>query len=228
MSKWEHLRKGILEELPIQIGVFPFGIIYGIIAIESGLSNIQAFVMSSIIFAGASQIAFAKIYMSVSPLTLLTSVTAINIRHLLYGLSINEYLKSLSLRWRIVLSYLITDEAYAVSIIYFNKNKKKTFFHYHLLGSGLTLFTTWQISTFVGIFFGGKIPDFLNLEFIIPLSFIAIIVPMLKKTKEVIACLTSGFSSILFYKINIEFWIIAAATSGLIAYYLFLIIEQKK
>ena len=228
MSKWKHLKNGILQELPIQIGVFPFGIIYGVIAIESGLSWLQAFLMSSIVFAGASQIAFAKLYMTVSPLTLLTSLTAINMRHLLYGLSINEYLKTLSLKWRIGLSYLLTDEAYAVSVKYFYKNKQKTFFHYHLLGSGLTLFTTWQISTLMGIFFGEKIPNFLNLEFIIPLSFIAIIIPMLRKKNEVIACLTSGFSSILFYKLNIEFWIIGSAFLGIFANYLFLMIEKKK
>ncbi len=228
MTKWEHFKNGIIQELPIQIGVFPFGIIYGIIAIESGLSWLQAFLMSSIIFAGASQIAFTKLYLIVSPLTLLTSIIAINMRHLLYGLSINEYLKTLSLRWRISLSYLLTDEAYAVSIKYFYKNKNQEFFHYHLLGSGLTLFITWQLSSLMGIFFGEKIPNFLNLEFIIPLSFIAIIIPILKNKNEVIACLISGFSSIIFYTLNIEFWIIASAFSGIISYYFFIIFEQKK
>ena len=61
---------------------------------------------------------------------------------------------------------MLTDEAYAVSIKYFNKNYKKLFFHYHLLGSGLTLFTTWLVSTLIGIFFGKNIPQFLNLDFV--------------------------------------------------------------
>ena len=92
MSKLKHFKRGVIEELPLQVGVFPFGIIYGMMATEHGLSLMQAFFMSSIIFAGASQIAFAKLYLVVSPIMLLTSVTAINLRHFLYGVSINEYL----------------------------------------------------------------------------------------------------------------------------------------
>ena len=55
-TKLEHFKSGVIQELPLQIGVFPFGLIYGILAIESGLSVLQTFLMSSIIFAGASQL----------------------------------------------------------------------------------------------------------------------------------------------------------------------------
>ena len=228
MSKWIHFKKGILQELPLQIGVFPFGIIYGFIASESGSSILQAFFMSSIIFAGASQIAFAKLYLFVSPLTIFTTVTAINLRHLLYGVSINEYVKTLSLKWRIILSYLLTDEAYAVSINYLKKNNLEKYIHYHLLGSGLTLFFTWQVSTLIGIFFGDRLTGFVDLEFIIPLSFIAIITPMIKDKGDLMACLVSGFSSLFFYKLNLEFWIVTSALSGIFVSYLFILNEKKK
>ena len=226
MTKWIHFKKGVFEELPLQIGVFPFGIIYGFIASESGFSTIQAFLMSSIIFAGASQIAFAKLYLFASPLTIFTSIVAINLRHLLYGVSINEYLKKLSLKWSIILSYLLTDEAYAVSILYFKKNHNQKDFHYHLLGSGLTLFFIWQISTIVGIFFGKYLTHFVNLEFIIPLSFIAIIIPILKTKGDVISCLVSGISNIFFYKFNIEIWIVVSAFLGILVNYLFILKEK--
>ena len=227
MTKWKHFKKGIVQELPIQIGVFPFGIIYGVMAIESGLTMMQAFLMSSIIFAGASQIAFAKLYLFVSPTSLLTSITAINLRHFLYGVSMNEYLKNLTLKWRVIFSYLLTDEAYAVSIKYFQNNSKSKYFYYHLLGSGLTLFFTWQVSTLIGIFFGGTIPSYLNLEFIIPLSFVAIIIPMLKKKYDILACLSSGISGIILYKLDIELWIIFSAFCGIFAGYFFIILEDK-
>ncbi len=220
MTKWYHFKKGVVQELPIQIGVFPFGIIYGVIAIESGLTILQAFVMSSVIFAGASQIVFAKLFLIVNPTSLLTSITAINLRHFLYGVSVNEYLKQLTLKWRIILSYLLTDEAYAVSIKYFQSNNHSDFFHYHLLGSGLTLFITWQLSSLVGIIFGEAVPSYLNLEFIIPLSFIGIIIPMLRKKHEIISCLASGISSLILYRLNIELWIIFSALIGIFLGYL--------
>ena len=88
--------------------------------------------------------------------------------------------------------------------------------HYHLLGSGLTLFLTWQISTLFGIFFGQLIPENINLACIIPLSFIAIITPMIKQKYEIIACLASGILAILFYKLNFELWIIFSALLSLL------------
>jgi len=50
MARWIIFKQGVLEELPLQLGVFPFGVIYGIMAIESGLSPLQSFFLSSIIF----------------------------------------------------------------------------------------------------------------------------------------------------------------------------------
>ena len=74
MKKIEVFKQGVLEELPLQLGVFPFGIIYGIMAIESGLTPTQAFLMSSIIFGGASQIAFVQLISSATPLGVILSL----------------------------------------------------------------------------------------------------------------------------------------------------------
>ena len=100
--------------------------------------------------------------------------------------------------------------------------------HYHLLGSGVTLFLTWQVSSFVGIAFGKFIPEQLNLEFIIPLSFIAIIVPTIRKKYEIIACFSAGFFSILYLYLNIEIWIVMSAISSIFVAFPFIISEKKK
>mgnify|MGYP006246861249 CR=1 FL=1 len=67
MKKWQIFKQGVLQELPLQLGVFPFGIIYGVMAIESGLTFLQALLMSSIIFGGASQIAFVQLLSNSTP-----------------------------------------------------------------------------------------------------------------------------------------------------------------
>ena len=71
MTKWKVFKEGVFEELPLQVGVFPFGIIYGIMAIETGLTPLQAFLMSSIIFGGASQIVFLQLLSSGSSMAVL-------------------------------------------------------------------------------------------------------------------------------------------------------------
>ena len=66
------------------------------------------------------------------------TVGIVNLRHVLYGISVSEYLKKLSLKWKIILSYLITDEAFAISYKRFSQKKQTKYMHFHLLGSGIT------------------------------------------------------------------------------------------
>ena len=71
MSRWKMFQEGVIEELPLQLGVFPFGIIYGILAMESGLTFLQSFLLSSIIFGGASQIIFVQLISTSTPFGIL-------------------------------------------------------------------------------------------------------------------------------------------------------------
>ena len=229
MNKWTIFRQGVFEELPLQLGVFPFGIIYGIMAIESGLTPLQSFLMSSIIFGGASQIVFVQLISSSSSIPIiLTSITAINSRHFLYSLSMYDFLIKLKLKWRIILAYLLTDEAYAVSIRKFMKEPNNSLLRYHLLGTGLTLFTSWQMATLTGILLGGNLPQFLDLSFIIPLTFLAIIVPMINSISTLCAVLSSGLSSLYFRNLELSLWILLAGTVGLFVGFITRKLDKKE
>ena len=103
---------GVREEVPLIFGVAPFGLVFGVLGIESGLSPWQTILMSSILFGGASQIVFAQLWAAGVPALIVGgSVCVINLRHVLYSASIAAYLRHLPLRWRILLGYLLTDEA---------------------------------------------------------------------------------------------------------------------
>jgi predicted branched-subunit amino acid permease len=104
--------RGIGDQLPLQLGVVPFGLVFGVLGIASGLSPLQTILMSSIVFGGASQVVFAQLWATgASPLIVGSSVLVINLRHMLYSAAVAKYLRPLSLRWRIILGYLLTDEA---------------------------------------------------------------------------------------------------------------------
>ena len=187
-ENWREFWKGVLAQLPVQLGVIPFGLVFGVLGIASGLTATQTILMSSIIFGGASQVVFAQLWSSgTSPIITGGSVAIINMRHIIYSANVSFYISSLPLKWRIILGYLLTDEAFAVSFKEFEKNNK--FAHYHLLGGGLTLWVFWQISTVIGVFLGANIPPNLNLEFAIPLTFIAVILPTLKTLAQISTCL---------------------------------------
>lgn len=227
MSKSKLFFKGVVDILPLLIPVVPFGIILGAIGVELGFSPLETFATSFIIFGGASQILFLQLLSGgASSLITITSTFVVNSRHLLYGASFSEYLKNLSLGWKILLSYLLTDEAFAVSNIYFEKNKDNKLKHYYFLGSGFSLWFIWQISTLIGIFLGSFVPDKLGLAYAIPLTFIALLVNYFRKIDHLIIILISGCLSILLFNAPFKSYIIL---SSLISLSLaFLIISLKK
>ena len=204
--------KGILDELPLIMGVSPFGIIVGVMALHAGLNPLEGQMMSSLVFAGSAQFMVVRLIQDNTPaMVIIISTFIINLRHALYSASVSQYLKGLSTSWKLLLSYLLTDEAYAVSILHFNKNTGSQNLHWHLLGSGLTLWLSWQISTAVGIFLGTQIPAEWGLDFTLPLVFIAIVIPSLKDRPSTFTAITALILSLFFFQIPYKLGLILAS-----------------
>ena len=229
-SRLKILTKGIVDVSPLMIPVVPFGIIFGVIGMELGLSAYMTFGMSVIIFGGASQIVLLQLFSGgASSLVLITSVGAVNSRHLLYGAVFSEYLSHLKLSWKIILSYVLIDQAFAVSNTYFQKNKENEFKHYHLLGAGFTCWIVWQISTILGIVLGSVVPEELGLSFTISLTFLAILINDFRKFKNIIVILVSGIVATIGYNtVPFQGYIIVASLTALIAATLLTILDFKK
>jgi len=208
--------KGVRAELPILVGVFPFGMIYGALALGAGLSTFAAQMMSSIVFAGSAQFVTAQLVHEAAPgFVIILTIAVVNLRHMLYSASLAPYLKNLSLKWKVLLSYLLTDEAYAPTILKFEAEEQTAVSHWFLLGAGLALWSIWQISTAIGVFLGGEIPSGLQLDFALPLTFIAMVVPVLKKAPMVAAALSAGLTALLAYPLPFKLGLILAAFIGI-------------
>tara|TARA_B100000427_G_C15517998_1_gene599071 strand:- start:4898 stop:5590 length:693 start_codon:yes stop_codon:yes gene_type:complete len=219
-SKLKIFKTGSLEMAPHLLSVIPFGILFGAICMELGFNPLLTYATSLIIFGGASQIVFVQLLSGgASSLVAITSVGIINSRHLLYGAVLAEYLQKLSLFKKLIISYFITDQGFAVSNIYLKKNKHREFNYYHLIGAGTTLWISWQISTIMGIILGSFVPNELGLKFAIPLTFIAIIVQELRKIDHVIVMIFSGISSVILFNMPLGSYIILSPIIGLIIAY---------
>lgn len=207
---------GIRAEFPLLTAVFPFGMIYGALALDAGLTVPAAQAMSAIVFAGSAQFVAAQLIHDSTPgLVILLTIAVVNLRHMLYSASLAPYLKNLSHRWKSLLSYLLTDEAYAVTVLHYEKVGGAAAGHWYFLGAGLALWTTWQVSTAAGIFLGAAIPASWPLDFALPLTFIAIVVPVLKDRPAVVAALSAGTVAILAYGLPYKLGLILAALAGI-------------
>ena len=226
-KKKENLLKGFYDVSPLLLPVVPFGIIFGAIGIELGFGPYITYATSIIIFSGASQIVFFQLLSNgASSIIAITSSSVVSTRHLLYGAVVAQYLSKLSLMWKIFLSYLLTDQAFAVSQEFFKKNSNDEYKHYHLLGAGLTLWIVWQLTTVIGILLGSIVPEELGLSFTIPLTFLALLINYFRKIDHLIVIFLSGLSSILFYNAPLKSYILLSCIISL--FIIFLISKFQK
>ena len=215
-SKKQLFMRGMIDVAPHRLSVIPFGIICGAIGVELGFNPYLVYAMSIIIFGGASQIVFLQLLSGgASSIVAVTSVGVINSRHLLYGAVLSEYLEKLSFIKKLLISYLVVDQGFAESNKFFKKNKTEEYLHYHLIGTGGTLWICWQIATLAGIILGSFVPEELGLKFAIPLTFIAIVVQDLKKIDHVIVMLVCGISSLLFFEAPFKSYILISPVVAL-------------
>jgi len=226
-SKLKIFWRGTVDVLPLMIPVVPFGIIFGAIGIELGFGPYLTYATSIIIFSGASQIVILQLLSSgATSLIAITSSSVVSTRHLLYGAVVSQHLNHLSIYWKIGLSYLLTDQAFAVSNEYFKKNNSNKNKHYHLVGSGFTLWYIWQLTTIIGIILGSIVPEELGLTFTIPLTFLALLVNYLRNLDHLIVIIISGVSSIIFFDSPFKSYIILSSIIALFG--ATILIKRKK
>ena len=207
---------GVRAEFPLLVGVFPFGMIYGALAMTAGLPKAASQMMSSIVFAGSAQFVTTQLVHDAAPgFVVVLTIAVVNLRHMLYSASLAPYLASLSTRWKTLLAYLLTDEAYAPTIIKYEREGIQPFTHWFLFGAGLALWTIWQISTALGIFLGTAIPESWSLDFALPLTFIAMVVPVLKGRPYIMAALSAGVVALLAHSLPYKLGLILAALVGI-------------
>lgn len=211
---------GVVAEGPILIGVIPLGVAFGVLAIAAKLGTPGAIGLSNIVFAGSSQFVAAQMLAAGAPWVLIVlTIFVVNLRHALYSASIAAHVRGLGRGWKIVLAYLLTDEAYAVAAVYFERVPRAPHRHWFLLGAGVTLWAGWQAGTILGALAGAAIPAAWNLDFMLPLVFIGLVVPIIRDRTTLaaagVAATVAVCAAALPYKLNILLAIGSGLTAGM-------------
>jgi 4-azaleucine resistance transporter AzlC len=211
---------GIRGTLPLITSVAPFGMLFGALGLASGIPVGITAGMSLIVFAGSSQlIGIQLITGGAGGLVLLLTTLVVNLRHVLYGLSLAPHMRGLSRGWKWLLAYFMTDETFAVAITRYNLEAADPppNLHWFYLGSGLTLWSSWQASTIVGLLVGSQIPASWGLDFTVAVTFIALIVPTMVDRAAVTAALVGGLAAVLLAGLPLKLELVAAALLGILA-----------
>jgi 4-azaleucine resistance transporter AzlC len=211
----------VVDILPLALATVPWGVLCGSLAINVGLTPLQAQLMSLLVFAGAAQLAAVTIIGAVGSLSSIFSSTfVISSRHLLYSAVFRDHVRNSSLGLRCSIAFFLTDEMFAVTCAYMEKHKM--FSPIYALSSGITFYIIWNMSTFAGIFAGQYIPNLehLGLEFAIAATFIAIVIPAIKDKSTLISVISSGVSAVVLSIFMKDYALIMATFIGMLCGYL--------
>lgn len=209
---------GVRAVLPLLLGVIPFGTIYGVLALAAGIPPAAAQVMSAVVFAGSAQFVAVQLIGAGAPaVVVLLTTFVINLRHVLYSASLAPHLAPLHRPWKWLLAFLLTDEAYAVSIVRHRRGTPDSTGHWYTLGVSLALWLSWQISTAVGIYLGAQVPPSWSLDFTLALTLIALVVPALNSGAAVAAATTAGVIAVVAAGLPFKLGLMLAASCGILA-----------
>jgi branched chain amino acid efflux pump len=194
------VRSEFFRLLPISLFVVAFGAAFGLAAMQKGLEPLQALLMSTTVFAGASQFAAVDMWgAEVSLLPVIAVVFAINSRHLLMGASLYPMLRDMSPGRRYSLLLLLTDANWAVSAQEYQRGTRNLEV---ILGGGLALWLAWIIGTWLGVYFGGLLqnPKSLGLDMVLGCFLLAMALGGNKSPRTLIAWTVAAVSSLAAWK----------------------------
>lgn len=221
MSSSRQFLLGMRDTIPMLVGAVPFGIVYGTLAVSSGLSMAATLAMSLLVFAGSAQFVAASLVASGTSLTVILLTTLIvNLRHMLYSASLLPFVRHLPQRWRAPLAFWLTDESFAVVHRHYllddSPVERK---HWYFLGSCLAMYSLWFACTLIGVLLGQALPSLGNwgLDFAMIATFIGIVVPLLRNRPMIVAALVASAVAVAAHGLPYKLGLMLAALLGVCA-----------
>lgn len=217
-SGMEAFMHGVRMLLPLTPGVIPFGLITGVMAIEMGMSPGMTMGMTLLFYSGSAQmVALQLLHNGVLPVAIVVTALIINLRFIMYSASFAPHLHHLPRRWTWPMSYLLSDQSFALCSLKFSSGELGRFGHHFYAGTAVAMWLAWQLSVLAGVVLGASIPESWSLSFAIPLSFLALLVPNLRSAAILGAAVVGGLIAVLAFKMPYNLGLVLASIGGIIA-----------
>ncbi|MCG6884401.1 MAG: AzlC family ABC transporter permease [Silicimonas sp.] len=186
--------------LPFLLIGVPFALLFGVVATEAGLSVAQTLGFSILVIAGASQFTAIQLMIENAPVFIvLAAALAVNLRMAMYSASLQPHLGGASLPQRALAAYVNVDAAYALGILKFEEepdwSPKDKFLYF--VGTMALMFPLWVVGTWVGAVAGDALPEKFDLEFAMPIMFLALTAPLVKTLAHLGTAVTSVVGALL-------------------------------
>lgn len=203
-------------------GIIPFAAVIGVMATNLQMSLVETLAMSMGYFAGAAQVASLQL-MATDALVIVVCFTSfmICLRFCLYSAAIAPYMQDMPRRKRLPLLYALTDQSFNLSIVHYKAGVPQALADGYLVGTSVGVWLVWLAGILLGALLGSAIPETWSLEFFIPLTFISILIPMLRNKAMIMAALVAAIVTLmgqgLAYNLGLVIGAFAGIAAGLVA-----------
>jgi 4-azaleucine resistance transporter AzlC len=207
-------RRGLVSVAPFCLGIAPFAIAFAIAARSAGFTPIEIQALSMLVFAGAAQVAAVSMFASgAGVIAIVLTTLVINLRHVIYGLSLNRELPERTRPSRPVLAFLLVDETYGLTMAERLAGRGGDAYFF---GLSIGFYAVFSLTTAIGITLGGLVPDIdrFGLLFVFPLVFVALLLPLLVGKRQVAVALFSAALALIFSQFGVPGLTVLAATIG--------------
>jgi predicted branched-subunit amino acid permease len=210
--------QGTREIAPVLVGTIPFGFVTGVAAVTAGMTPFESVALSMLSFSGIAQLIAAQLVAVQAPvLVTIAAAAVVSLRFLMYSAALSPHLAHLDRRWRMLLSYVMTDQSFAMCVRRFSEPGDIRNRHWHFLGSALTLYFSWQAAVIVGAIAGARVPADWSLDFAVVLCFIALLVPAVKTRADLAAAIVAAAVALAFAGLPYRLALVVASIFGIAA-----------
>ena len=210
-------RAGALACLPLLMGAVPFGIVCGASAASVGMDFHQAFAMSWMVFAGSSQIAFVQLLGAGAPgWVIVLTGWIVNLRFMMYSAAMAPHFRAVPRLQRWTASYLLTDQGFAFGLLRLNAGRPAGEAFWFYMGLSVVMWAAWQAANLAGILLGRLIPASWSMDYVVALTFISLLAPLLKDRGMVLAAVIGAAVSVGL-DVPMKLNLVAAALAGMAA-----------
>ncbi|MCO7737046.1 AzlC family ABC transporter permease [Brucella intermedia] len=209
---------GVRRGLPLVVAGAPFGLLFGALAVDNGLSLSEAVFMSAIIYAGASQMVGLDLFsQNIAPWMIVMSIFAVNFRHVLYSATTGRRIRHFKLWQKALAFFVLVDIQYAEVEQRAEAGKPVTFAWYMALG--LTFYLTWVLEALIGGLFGNLItnPYAFGIDFLLPIYFLGMVMGFRHRQNWLPVVIVSAISAVAAYKFVGSPWHVSLGALGGIA-----------
>ena len=208
-------KAGVVECLQLIPSYIPFGLVCGVASVQAGLGEWGAVALAAFAFAGSSQAVLTQFLSGGAPLMFaIVSGLVVNLRMAVYSAAISQRIAGASRKERMLWAAFLVDQTFISNEARHQRGEHMDHPLAFYLGCAMMLWPWWVLMNAIGAFAGAKLPTSWQLDFTIPLSFVAMVVPLLKTRSQMLAAIAGGVAGVLLYAMPLKTGLIAACVFG--------------